>query len=318
MKKIFLLIILVIFFILISLNIYKLRNNKEIVNENNVENTQTDTLYNFKYFNLINSNTDFDYSNDMSFMNSIYYKVITDYQEYSKYKEIYDITDMNDNDFENYFLVLTITENESTKNLILESVNSDEDTLYIGLDKNNPDEDENLPNKISIKIDKRLLRNNIEVFKTIQNTNFMTNYSDIKELPKDYSIEEAISDNCFVLTTNPATNINLLEDFLNNVQNKQDSELRIVGNEISDSIIIYDVKYVAANKKYYVCVDTSRGSSSNLYNYFEYDAFTKIENNDSNIIMNSEKISIFEFSNINFPETNLKFSFYNSYDSIVY
>lgn len=315
MKKIFIISIFII--ILFYTFFYFTKHNLDNSVPQNEVNKPISQAYSYEYFSAVSQ--DFYYGNDMTFMNSIYYKVILNFDEYTKYKTIYpDIIDMNNKDFETNFLVLTVVENESTKNLGLENITVDETTLYVGLNKKTINEEPDLNKGISIKIDKNLLKENIDVFKTIKNTDFMTNYCDIKQLPKDYSIEDAIKDNCFVLTTNPATNTNLLEKLLNNVQNEQNSELRIIGKEImSDSMIVYDVKYVAADKKYYVCVDTSRGNNSNSYNYFEYDALNKIEDNNSSIIIiNPEKISMFEFSNINFPETNLKFSFYNSYYQI--
>lgn len=314
MKKSF--IIISILTLIILATIYFLVTFQNIESPNNLSNFENKTLYNYYYFEPSNEN--FYYGNEMNFKNNIYYKTINTYEEYQKYKNLYPtIIDMNKTDFEEYFILLTITENESTKNLKLDSINSDINTLYVGLDKVTPEEEPNLNRGISIKISNNLLRDNIEVFKTIKTTDFMNNYKNIKQLPYEYSINSALSDNCFVISTSPANNIHIFNDFLENIQMNKDSEIRIITEDtVRKNMIIYDIKYLNSLKKYYVCIDMSRviqsdynsnSSISYTYNYYEFDSFKKVEN--SNILL--KNAIIYTLSNSTFPENNLSFCYSN-------
>ena len=316
MKKTFIIISVLTFLILVS--IYFCNTSKNIKSSNNLSNIENKTLYNYTYFDPVNDN--FYYGNEMDFKNSIYYKTINTYKEYQRYKNLYPtIIDMKENDFEEYFILLTITENESTKNLKLESINSNLDTLYIGLNKTIPKDEPNLNRGISIKISNNLLKDNIEVFKTIKNTDFMNNYENIKQLPYEYSINSALSDNCFVISTSPANNIHIFNDFLENIQMNKDSEIRIITEDtVRKNMIIYDIKYLNSLQKYYVCIDTSRvlksdynsnTTVSSTYNYYEFDSFKKIENSSFNILLNN--INTYTLSNSTFPENNLSFCYSN-------
>lgn len=316
MKKTFIIISVLTFLILVS--IYFGNTSKNIKSSNNLSNIENKTLYNYTYFDPVNDN--FYYGNEMDFKNSIYYKTINTYKEYQRYKNLYPtIIDMKENDFEEYFILLTITENESTKNLKLESINSNLDTLYIGLNKTIPEDEPNLNRGISIKISNDLLKDNIEVFKTIKNTDFMNNYENIKQLPYEYSINSALSDNCFVISTSPANNIHIFNDFLENIQMNKDSEIRIITEDtVRKNMIIYDIKYLNSLQKYYVCIDTSRvlksdynsnTTVSSTYNYYEFDSFKKIENSSFNILLNN--INTYTLSNSIFPENNLSFCYSN-------
>ena len=311
MKK-FLLIIFIILIGITSLYIYSKLNNQ---NANPIPQVEKE-LYSYNYFDPMHK--EYYYGNEFAFKNSIYYKEINNYNEYLIYKNYYpDIIEMSENDFNNSFIVLTIVENESTKNLKLLTIDIDNETLYIGLDKTNPDNEPNFNRGISIKIDNSLKRNNIEVFKTIKNTNFMKTYSNIKNLPFDYSIDDAKNDNCFIVSSNPAYNITVYNDFINNIENKQDSEIRVVYSD-SDfkKMHIYDIKYVSLENKYYICKDTTRVSTTynsntyylDSYNYYEFDSFEKIDTT-SNFLKSNITNCIFK--NSKFPENMISFSFIN-------
>lgn len=311
MKKI--LIVFVIILLVIGIILVSNRNiNKDTKASNEVSKNQE--LYEVEYFNPLGSG--FYYGDEMTFLNTIYYKVITDYQEYSKYKECYNgIIDMSSEDFENYFLVLTVTENESTKNLGLESVEADEKILYIGLDKREEANNLNDARGISLKIDKILYRENIDVFKTIKNTDFMTNYSDIRKISESYSIEEAISDNCFVISTEqPASNVELFEKFLKDVEDKQDSEIRIYLKSENEKFAIYDIKYSALNSMFYVCIDNANNDCNDTYNYYEFDTMKEITyDGNSSIKPIYESTRQFTFNNSYIPENTFGFGYFSEY-----
>ena len=300
-------IVIILFFIGYNNNIF---NKKEISD-----------LYDFKYFSPLSQN-DVYYADTMEFTNGIYYKIISDYEEYLKYKENYnDIIDMDSKEFKNNFLVLTATENTSTQNLGLESIEVDESTLYIGLEKTNEKEVSDLDRGISIKIDRDLFRDNIDIFKTIENTNFMETYSDIRKIPKEYTLEEAIEDNCFVNLGVSSSNVDLIHNFLEKIESNQNAEIRIVFvGGINDNIIIYDIKYVNEDKKYYVCVDNSRvididydGNSSmnDTYNYYEFDILEKMDYTDDSIIRPLDNINTYILRNSEIPEDILSFWYFD-------
>lgn len=62
------------------------------------------------------------------------------------------------------------------------------------------------------------------------------------KLGANYSIDEAIRDNCFVLTKAKVYNDSLYEDFINNYNNKQTSFIRIV-KDYNNLLIVDDVLY---------------------------------------------------------------------------
>lgn len=314
MKKTLFLTLIFVLLILTYIFFWGTSKNKNTLDE--LSSINNKILYDYTYFDPINEF--FYYGNEMDFKNSIYYKMINTYEEYQKYKKFYpNIINMNEKDFENFFIILTITENESTKNLKLESIESDTNTLYIGLNKTIQKEEPNLNRGISIKINNELKRDNIDIFKTIQNTNFMENYKNIKELPYEYSIDSALSDNCFIISTSPANNISVFNEFLKNIQMNQDAEIRILTKDTANkNTIIYDIKYLNSLKKYYVCIDMSRVIQTdynlnpnvlNTYNYYEFDNFKKVQN--SNLL--SPNINAYILSNSIFPENNLSFCYSN-------
>ena len=302
MKKNLIILISIVIFVSLIIIGYLYNSNKK---NTNIEKKSNINLYEIEYFTPVHS--DYYYGNDFSFYNNIYYKVIIDYKEYLTYKNYYqEIINMSEEDFNTDFIVLTITENESTKNLEFQSINSDDTTLYIGLNKST----NNQKRGISIKIDKSLLRENIDVYKSIQEENFITTYKNIKSIGKDYTIEQAINDNCFAILPTTIENESAWNTFINNITNNEDAEIRIVyDTSINEGLTILDIKYMNYQNKYYVCRDTSRNTEyeSNL-NYFEYDNFEKEGLNKVDLI-NSEKIENYLFSSNNFPETNFSISF---------
>lgn len=304
MKKKLFIIISIFIIILSALTYFK---NKQSNNQEASFNS-----YEYNYFNPINSS--FYYGDDMELCNSIYYKIIENFNEYIKFKEYYnDIIDMNENDFKDNLLILTISENESTKNLAFHQIYSDNNKTYIELIKKQDIENTPIYRGISIKIDKKLYKNNIDIFQSIENTNFMTEYTDIKKLPINYNSENAINENCFVITSKSSSNIDLFNIFINESQNNQNSEIRIFyNNNLDNSITIYDIKYSSTTKKYYVCIDSTRNQKNNYglqtYNYYIYDSLKEIPKINSEFVVNNNHHN-YLFENLDFPETNLSLSF---------
>ena len=153
---IFVLIIVILFAMWKCFEVFK---NKDLV-ENQEENAID--LYTFELFQPENKS----YLSNMTYMNNIYFKKINNYEEYIEIKKIWNgISDMSQDDFKDKFMVITVIENMSMVNLSLGEVYTDDDNLYIGLKRmENPTKD-----GISIIIDRKMERNDIQVYKMLEN-----------------------------------------------------------------------------------------------------------------------------------------------------
>ena len=67
-------------------------------------------------------------------------------------------------------------------------------------------------------------------------------YDELTELSKEYTVEEAIADNCFVIG-NEVHNKELLNEFMQKVENREDSKLRIVQTTASGDIVVSDIEF---------------------------------------------------------------------------
>lgn len=133
---------------------------------------------------------DYDFTQDMIYKDSIYYKKINSYEKYSEVKSRWDnILDMNKEDFENNFMVITAIENTSMLGLTIDKIDTDDKSLYISLihyeDGVKFDENEIC---ISIKISRDLEKENIYVTRNLrENEKDMSEEMQLGE--KDPSIE---------------------------------------------------------------------------------------------------------------------------------
>lgn len=88
----------------------------------------------------------------------------------------------------------------------------------------------------------------------------------LEDLPKDYSKEQAIVDNCLVIGNDKIYNKSQLDNFLNNVspsytKNPISDKLRIVQFTIEGQMIIKDIEYTA-DGKYIIANDLTRDEYS--------------------------------------------------------
>lgn len=209
-------------------------------------------------------NINYDYSQDMEYQNGIYYKKVTSYDEYNRYKERWEnLVEMTEEDFNNYFIVISAVENTSMIGLKVSNITTDNNNLYIELfkDTNNLDCENNV---ISIKIPIEDNRNNI-IFNKIGYQPNNNQYEKLTDLSKDYTKEQAIEDNCYVIENGKviSNNKEQLSEFIENCKNKQKSFIRIViysSDSLLDGTIVVDVEY--KNNKYYICKDTTRLKNS--------------------------------------------------------
>ncbi|MCI8291388.1 MAG: hypothetical protein HFJ25_03955 [Clostridia bacterium] len=181
------------------------------------------------------------------------------------------ILDMTKEDFNSKFMFITIIENYSMLNLSLGEMYTDDNTLYVGLKKIS---DKTTNAGISIIADKKLDREKVEVFKTVDEKKVLSSYSDIKKLPYEYRKEQAIEDKCLVVNGEDTYNIDVYNDFISKVKNKENAEIRFVGELHSNvGVEIIDVAYLKDNEKFVVCIDRTRLEEKWSYNYYEYTNF---------------------------------------------
>lgn len=224
------------------------------------------TVYNNYIQKNSNSNfnefPNYDYSQDMTYSNGIYYKKIDSYEEYSNYKKMWsNLVDMTSDDFNNNFIVITAVENPSMLGISVSNITTDQDNLYIDLIKKDDSDKNNTI--LSVKISKENERNNIVVcLKDDQPTS--STYKSIDLIKKDYSKEQAIADNCFVLEMNKivSTDKEKLNNFIEKTKNGSNEFIRIV-SYCNSEIIVQDIEY--KNNKYLISQIIINGDTSKKY-----------------------------------------------------
>lgn len=212
-------------------------------------------------------NPNYDYSQDMIYQNNFYYKKVMTYEEYEKCKEVWnDLVEMNEEDFNDNFVVIVAVENTSMLGLTVSDVSANDTTLYIKFKK---DENEDYNKTVtSIKISKNLDRDIIKIEKVEKNIDY-TDYERLEDLPHNYSKEQAIKDNCFVLENNEiiSSNKEQLNEFVDNARNGINSFIRIV-SYFDEQVKIKDLEY--KDGEYILVSDDSRTRDKVEKFYYNY------------------------------------------------
>lgn len=276
MKKIIIFLILIVLIIgslvFLYFNNSSSKNETETTSENmeNVTSLQNDENK-YKSSNITYQINDNILLSDYKTINRFYYRVIKDYQTYLDTKNNFNnILEVSEKDFENNFMILVITENAPVNGLIFDNLSADDYSLTLNYVVNSSDRD--AQTGTSILVSNELYRDTINIEKTVPEMK-MTSYTNIRELPKDYSVEDAKKDNCLVIDmkNNANYNLNNLEDFIEKVKNKENAEIRIYNYMGNDQIYIYDITYSNENK-FFVCEDRTR-YTSNKNNHFTYETY---------------------------------------------
>ena len=276
MKKIIIFLILIVLIIASLIFLYfnnsSSKNETETTSENmeNVTSLQNDENK-YKSSNITYQINDNILLSDYKTINRFYYRVIKDYQTYLDTKNNFNnILEVSEKDFENNFMILVITENAPVNGLIFDNLSADDSSLTLNYVINSSDRDAQTGTSILVSND--LYRDTINIEKTVPEMK-MTSYTNIRELPKDYSVEDAKKDNCLVIDMKNHANYNLnnLEDFIEKVKNKENAEIRIYNYMDNDQIYIYDITYSNENK-FFVCEDRTR-YTSNKNNHFTYETY---------------------------------------------
>lgn len=276
MKKIIIFLILIVLIIgslvFLYFNNSSSKNETETTSENmeNITSLQNDENK-YKSSNITYQINDNILLSDYKTINRFYYRVIKDYQTYLDTKDNFNnILEVSEKDFEDNFMILVITENAPVNGLIFDNLSADDSSLTLNYVINSSDRDAQTGTSILVSND--LYRDTINIEKTVPEMK-MTSYTNIRELPKDYSVEDAKKDNCLVIDMKNHANYNLnnLEDFIEKVKNKENAEIRIYNYMGNNQIYIYDITYSNENK-FFVCEDRTR-YTSNKNNHFTYETY---------------------------------------------
>ena len=276
MKKIIIFLILIVLIIgslvFLYFNNNSSKNETETTSENMEDVTSLQNDENkYKSSNITYQINDNILLSDYKTINRFYYRVIKDYQTYLDTKDNFNnILEVSEKDFEDNFMILVIIENMPVNGLIFDNLSADDSSLTLNYVVNSSDRDAQTGTSILVSND--LYRDTINIEKTVPEMK-MTSYTNIRELPKDYSVEDAKKDNCLVIDMKNHANYNLnnLEDFIEKVKNKENAEIRIYNYMDNDQIYIYDITYSNENK-FFVCEDRTR-YTSNKNNHFTYETY---------------------------------------------
>lgn len=276
MKKIIIFLIIIVLIIGSLVFLYFNNNSSKNETETTSENTENVTSLQNDESKFTSSNITYQINDnillsDYKTINRFYYRVIKDYQTYLDTKNNFNnILEVSEKDFENNFMILVITENAPVNGLIFDNLSADDSSLTLNYVVNSSDRDAQTGTSILVSND--LYRDTINIEKTVPEMK-MTSYTNIRELPKDYSVEDAKKDNCLVIDMKNHANYNLnnLEDFIEKVKNKENAEIRIYNYMDNDQIYIYDITYSNENK-FFVCEDRTR-YTSNKNNHFTYETY---------------------------------------------
>lgn len=276
MKKIIIFLILIV--LIIGSLVFLYFNNSSSKNETETtsENTENVTSLQNDENKYTSSNITYQISDnillsDYKTINRFYYRVIKDYQTYLDSKDNFNnILEVSEKDFEDNFMILVIIENAPVNGLIFDNLSADDSSLTLNYVVNSSDRDAQTGTSILVSND--LYRDTINIEKTVPEMK-MSSYTNIRELPKDYSVEDAKKDNCLVIDmkNNANYNLNNLEDFIGKVKNKENAEIRIYNYMDNDQIYIYDITYSNENK-FFVCEDRTR-YTSNKNNNSTYESY---------------------------------------------
>lgn len=103
----------------------------------------------------------------------------------------------------------------------------------------------------------------------------------LTELPREYSVTDAINDGALVMCVLDFSNEQKYYDFLEKYRNKEDAFLRYVFTTEEGDICIIDTKYDSINDKVYVISDYSRDKytqvGDRILKFYAFDNITEVD-----------------------------------------
>lgn len=190
-----------------------------------------------------------DFTKDMIYdeTTDLYYKVITNINDYNEYKnKLNDLPEMTKEDFNTDFLIIIGNwgaRYPHENDLTISNIDVTEETTDIIMKtKENPDYNKSEMTLYAI-IDKTKLKENIKLdieISKVQSKNFIN----IESLPSNYSIENALKDGCFVEENTKvlSENAKVLDELIDNSKNNIESFVRIYSKSY-DNVRIIDLQY---------------------------------------------------------------------------
>jgi len=95
----------------------------------------------------------------------------------------------------------------------------------------------------------------------VYNNEIAKEYTDIRKLSEDYTVEQAQQDNCFVIGA-MVHNDNLYSEFMTNFNEKKSSFIRIVQTTVEGDLYIIDLLYDTNSNKIHLVKDDTRDEFS--------------------------------------------------------
>ncbi len=93
------------------------------------------------------------------------------------------------------------------------------------------------------------------------NSKVIDEYTDIRNLPEKYSIDQAIADHCFTIGA-MVHNDNLYYEFMEKYNNKESAFIRVAQTTVEGDVCLDDLLYNAYNNKVHLVIDNSRDNFS--------------------------------------------------------
>lgn len=191
-----------------------------------------------------------DYMDSFEIIEGFFCKKITTYNEYIKLKDVLDIVEMTEEDFQNYFVLILIGGHYDTTGLYVSNVSADNNTLYIDLNKKEKWNEE----RISLKISNSLNRDNLKIINHPNIPDTSSKYMKLEEIPKDYTSQQAVEDSCFVLVERKivSEDKDMLKNFIKNCENGIEGIIRVYEVDSLNPARIIDVEY--KNERFNMCI----------------------------------------------------------------
>lgn len=202
----------------------------------------------------------------------MYYKIITNNEEYDKYKNnVNELPEMTLQDFNDNFLVIVTWDGkmqEHEKDLRISAVTTDETTTYITLRQSDNPDYNNKNNILYAIVGKEQLRDNIKVEldkKEVTSPRF----ANVEDLPEDYSVQDAISDGCLVVENLmlKSPDLSIIDNFIANTEAGEEEFVRIYQKyDYSNiqTVQITDIRYLKGI--YYMCsYDSNDATCTPIY-----------------------------------------------------
>lgn len=225
--------------------IQKKYSNNETIEEEQQVSSNNDIEFIAKYTETdFTNNPDYKYVQDMQLTaDGFRYKKITTYKQYLEdLKKWPGLVQVEEKDFNKNFIIVIAGENYSTTSLYVNNISVDENNTYINL---KPKEQFDERAVILIKLSRDLERENIVIINNPTVPDVGENFIKMEDISTGYSIEQAISDGCFVIKYNKVISNDkvLMDKFIENCNNGIDGFIRLYIYNLIENANIVDVEY---------------------------------------------------------------------------